>query len=51
MQFVETEQKLYSFRVAWPFNPKMYHYGRKKLSVYQYVEVCQEKISIYWGIK
>jgi len=50
MQLVETEQKFCSFRVAWPFNPKMYHDGRK-LSVYQYLEVCQEIISIYCGIK
>jgi len=50
MQLVETKQIFHSFRVAWTFNPKMYHDGRK-LSVYQYLEVCQEKISIYWGIE
>jgi hypothetical protein len=50
MQLVETEQRFRPFRIAWRLNPKMYHYGRNAF-IYQYLVVCQEKISIYWGIK
>ena len=50
MQLVEIERRFRLFRAAWRLNPKVYHHGRK-LSVYQYLVVCQEKISIYCGIK